>query len=226
VAAGIAHEIRNPLTGINSYLFTLADLCRSEAIESEDIEMMQQIVDQIQVASNKIESVIKRVMDFSKPGAPKMVLTDINESLEEAIKLSAVAIHKKGIRLEQSLDKNLPRCYADPQLIGQVLINLITNAANAMVNGNGQKMIEVKSYSQNSTLCIGVSDSGPGVPLKLRDKIFDPFFTTREDGQGIGLNISQRIVADHHGSLSLNTGKLGGAEFRIELPVEKRVNPK
>jgi len=226
VAAGIAHEIRNPLTGINSYLFTLADLCRMEQFESEDIEMMQQIVDQIQVASNKIESVIKRVMDFSKPGAPKMVLTDINESLEEALKLSAVTIRKKGIKLEKALGNNLPHCYADPQLIEQVILNLITNAANAMENGTSQKMIEVKSYSKNNMLCIGVSDSGPGVPLKLREKIFDPFFTTREDGQGIGLNISQRIVADHYGSLSLDTSKWGGAEFRIELPVEKRVNPR
>ena len=75
-------------------------------------------------------------------------------------------------------------------------------------------------------LCISVSDSGPGVPLKLRDKIFDPFFTTKEDGHGIGLNIAQRIIADHNGSLSLDTSDRGGAEFKIELPVEKRVNPR
>jgi PAS domain S-box-containing protein len=75
VAAGIAHEIRNPLTGINSYLYTLDDLCHGETISHDDIQLMQQIVEQVQVASNKIESVIKRVMDFSKPGAPRMVLS-------------------------------------------------------------------------------------------------------------------------------------------------------
>jgi PAS domain S-box-containing protein len=226
IAAGIAHEIRNPLTGINSYLYTLAELCRSETFESEDIEMMQQIVDQIQVASNKIESVIKRVMDFSKPGAPKMVPSDINESLEEAMKLSEFTLLKNNIKLEKALDKNLPQCYIDPHLVEQVMLNLITNAAGAMENGNGNKMIEVKTYSKNNSVCIGVSDSGPGVPPKLRDKIFDPFFTTKDDGQGIGLNIAQRIIADHNGSLSLNTSKWGGAEFRIELPVEKRMDPR
>jgi PAS domain S-box-containing protein len=226
VAAGIAHEIRNPLTGINSYLFTLEDLCRSETIESSDIHMMQQIVEQLQVASNKIESVIKRVMDFSKPGAPKMVLTDLNESVEEAIELSSVSLRKNGIKLEKSLTHELPRCYVDPQLIEQVILNLITNAARAMEKGNGNKLIEVMSFSKNNMLCISVSDSGPGVPFKLRDKIFDPFFTTREDGQGIGLNITQRIIADHNGSLSLDTSKLGGAEFRVELPVEKRMEPR
>ena len=106
------------------------------------------------------------------------------------------------------------------------MLNLINNAANAMENGNGTKTIRVKSYTGNNTVCIGVSDSGPGVPRKLRDKIFDPFFTTKEDGQGIGLNIAQRIIADHNGSLSLDTSDWGGAEFRIELPVEKRMDPR
>ena len=226
VAAGIAHEIRNPLTGINSYLYTLADLCRSEMFESEDIEMMQQIVEQIQVASNKIESVIRRVMDFSRPGAPKMVPSNLNESLEEAMKLSEVTLRKNNIKLEKALDKNLPQCYIDPHLIEQVMLNLITNAARAMENGHGNKMMEVKTYAKNNAVCIGVSDSGPGVSPKDRDKIFDPFFTTKEDGQGIGLNIAQRIIADHNGSISLNTGKWGGAEFKIELPVEKRMGPR
>jgi PAS domain S-box-containing protein len=226
VAAGIAHEIRNPLTGINSYLFTLEDICKSDSLEAEDLELMRQILDQIQAASNKIESVIKRVMDFSKPGAPKMVLADINAALEEAIKLSCVTLRKMGIKLEQSLDPDLPRCFADPHLIEQVILNLITNAAKAMEKTTPPRIIEVKSISKNNTLYIGVSDSGPGVPSKLKDKIFEPFFTTKEDGQGIGLNISQRIIADHNGSLSLDTSKWGGAEFRIELPIEKRVNPR
>jgi PAS domain S-box-containing protein len=226
VAAGIAHEIRNPLTGINSYLFTLAELCKSEILDAEDIKMMQQIVEQIQVASNKIESVIKRVMDFSKPGAPKMVLTDINQALQEAMQLSVVTLRKNNIKLERELTQNLPQCYIDPQLIEQVMLNLINNAANAMENGNGTKTIRVKSYAGKNTVCIGVSDSGPGVPYKLRDKIFDPFFTTKEDGQGIGLNIAQRIIADHNGSLTLDTSEWGGAKFRIELPVEKRMDPR
>lgn len=226
VAAGIAHEIRNPLTGINSYLYTLEDLCQSEAIETEDVQLMRQIVSQIQVASDKINIVIKRVMDFSKPGAPKMVLTNINESIEEAVKLSDVAMRKKGITIEKSLAQNLPRCYADPLLIEQVVLNLVTNAANAMKKTNGSKIIKIGSFSENNTLFIEISDSGPGVPLELKEKIFDPFFTTYEDGSGIGLNIVQRIVADHNGSIALDTSEWGGAEFRIELPIEKRMHPR
>jgi PAS domain S-box-containing protein len=225
VAAGIAHEIRNPLTGINTYLYTVEDLCESDRLGPEDMEVIRQILSQIQVASNKIESVIKRVMDFSKPGAPKMVRTNLNNSLEEAIKLSSVTMRKSGVKIQKSLDPRLPECYADPHLIEQVVLNLITNAARAMEkSANGNKQVEVKSSAKNNTLCIRVADAGPGVPDELREKIFDPFFTTKEDGSGIGLNIAQRIVADHNGAISLGTSRWGGAEFRIELPIERRLD--
>jgi len=226
VAAGIAHEIRNPLTGINSYLYTLDDLCQSDSLDLEDLEMMKQIIGQIQTASNKVESVIKRVMDFSKPGAPKMVKTDINSALEEAIELSAVSLRKNGIKIERSLSPDLPLCYADPQLIEQVILNLINNAAKAIETFNGLKIIGIVSFAANNTVFIRVSDSGPGIPSNHRDKVFDPFFTTKEDGSGIGLNIAQRIIADHNGSISLDTSKWGGAEFTIRLPVERRMYPR
>ena len=224
VAAGIAHEIRNPLTGINTYLYTIEDLCDSDHLGPEDMEVIRQIVTQIQVASNKIEMVIKRVMDFSKPGLPKMVRTDINESLEEAVKLSSVTMRKNGIKIEKSLAPDLPQCYADPHLIEQVVLNLITNAARAMEKSNGDKFVEIRSFARNNTLSIQVADSGPGVPLELKEKIFDPFFTTKDDGSGIGLNIAQRIVADHNGTISLDSSKWGGAEFNIELPIERRID--
>jgi signal transduction histidine kinase len=189
------------------------------------MEIIRQIITQIQVASNKIESVIKRVMDFSKPGAPKMVRTDINASLEEAVELSAVTMRKNSIKIKKSLATNLPQCYADPHLIEQVVLNLITNAACAMDKSNGNtKLVEIKSSARDNTLSIQVADSGPGVPVELREKIFDPFFTTKEDGSGIGLNIAQRIVADHNGTITLGKSRWGGAEFTIELPIERRIN--
>ena len=163
--------------------------------------------------------------EFSKPGAPKMVRTNINESLKEAIMLSSVTMRKNGIKIEKSLALNLPQCYADPHLIEQVVLNLITNAARAMEKStNGNKRVEIKSSAENNTLSIQVADSGPGVPVELREKIFDPFFTTKDDGSGIGLNIAQRIVADHNGSISLGSSRWGGAEFKIELPIERRIN--
>ena len=226
VAAGIAHEIRNPLTGINSYLYTVEDLLDSDTIDPDSMQMIKKIVGQIQLASNKIESVIKRVLDFSRPGAPAMGLINVNQSLEAAIKLSAVSLRKKGIKIDKLLDSDLPECYGDAHLIEQVILNLVDNAVKAMDNNDAQKKIAIKSYSKNNKIYVQISDNGPGIPQVIRDKIFDPFFTTETDGSGIGLAISQRIVNDHNGSISVNGNPWGGADFTIELPVEKRMTPR
>jgi len=217
VAAGIAHEIRNPLSGINIYLNTLEKLYDKE----ESLGKVRQILRQIQSASNKIESVIRRVMDFSKPSTPKLVLTDINQPVEDAISLSAVTLRKRGIKIEKALAKNLPPCHADPPLIEQVILNLITNAAEAMKNVDGPKKIAVTSSAENSRILVRLSDSGPGVPLNLRDKIFDPFYTTKTESTGIGLSLCHRVMTDHDGSLRVSESKWGGAEFTIEIPLHR-----
>ncbi len=226
VATGIAHEIRNPLTGINSYLFTLQDLCLADNIVPENVPMIRRIAEQIQVASNRIEAVIKRVLDFSKPTAPKMLLIDINVPIHEAINLSAVTLRKNEIELTQDLTAKLPGCYGDVHMLEQVILNLINNAANALRRQADTKKIGIRSYSEGHSVCIHVSDSGPGVTAELRDKIFDPFFTTTSDGSGIGLSIAQRIIADHNGNISIGTSQWQGADFKIELPVEKRMLPR
>lgn len=227
VAAGIAHEIRNPLSGINVYLTTLKKIYDgSDNFEPETRGKIKRIIEQLQSASGKIESVIKRVMDFSKPNVLKLALIDVNQSIEEAANLSSVTLRKSGITIEKSLAPDLPQCYADPHLIEQVILNLITNAAEAMKKIGDPKKIAVTSYKENSSIIIKISDSGPGVPSNIRDKIFDPFFTTKSNSSGIGLSISHRIITDHGGSLDVSTSKWGGAEFRIKIPLEKRIDPR
>ena len=226
VAAGIAHEIRNPLTGINSYLFTLEDLASQDSIAPENLKLVRQITSQIQVASNRIESVIKRVLDFSRPNRPKMEMIKINDAVQEAITLSEVTIRKMGITLEQNLQADMPLCYGDTHLIGQVVLNLLNNAAKAAEKNEGEKRIRVASYTRKGKLFMSVADSGPGIPKAMEEKVFDPFFTTSSDGSGIGLSISQRIVTDHGGTITIGRSALGGAEFIIDLPIEKRMHPR
>jgi len=216
VAAGIAHEIRNPLSGINIYINTLGKLYRRGASP----EKIKDIFTQLQSASSKIESVIRRVMDFSKPSEPKFVLTDINRPIEEAIKLTAVTLRKTGVAIDSTLAQDLQKCRIDPQLIEAVIFNLITNASDAMKNMNGQRRIRVTASGDDSRFLVKVSDSGPGVPSDLRDKIFNPFYTTKSNGTGIGLSLCHRIIADHCGSMRVHTSKWGGAEFVIEIPIE------
>jgi signal transduction histidine kinase len=217
VAAGIAHEIRNPLSGINIYLDALEKL-----VDRPDSRpKVVRVIDQLQSASRKIESVIKKVMDFAKPGKPNFVHIQINKPVADALNLTAVTMRKSGIAIEKELADNIPICYADPHLIEEAVLNLINNAAEAMRKMDAGKKVAIRTGVTRDHIFIKVSDSGPGVPIELKNKVFDPFFTTKNDGTGIGLSLCHRIVTDHKGILAIDKGILGGAEFRLEIPIRK-----
>jgi PAS domain S-box-containing protein len=216
VAAGIAHEIRNPLSGINIYLDTLVTIYDKQ----DSQEKVLSILERAKSASDKIESVIRRVMDFAKPGTLNLVQENVNKPIEEAIKLASVTLRKRGVLLQKNLSLNLPRCRIDLQMIEGVILNLITNATEAMKNIERSKKIRISSYVKNNNIYVAVSDAGPGINAELQDKIFDPFYTTKNGSTGIGLSLSQRIIADHGGSMSVSNSRLGGARFTIEMPIE------
>ncbi len=216
VAAGIAHEIRNPLSGINIYLNTLAKIYD----RGENLETVGEIIAQAQAASGKIESVIRRVIDFSRPGQPQLVMGDINQPVENALSLCAASLRRDGVGLEKDLACALPRCRLDASLIEQVVLNLLTNAVEALRHTE-EKRISVRTALEKEEVVIRVGDSGPGIPEGLRDKVFDPFYTTKNDGTGIGLSLCLRIISDHHGTLTVEESAWGGAEFVIALKAEK-----
>jgi PAS domain S-box-containing protein len=214
VAAGIAHEIRNPLSGINMYLTALEGMlanCPNKEAFS--------IIDKMQAASGKTEGVIKRVLDFSKPSAPKLEWVNLNGLVENSLDLSQVSLRKSGIKLITDLNQGLPLVNVDPGLFEQVFMNLITNAMQALETKTGSKMVRISSGFTERAVWVKVADSGPGVSRELKDRIFDPFFTGRKDGSGIGLSLCHRIVSDHGGRILVDTSNLGGALFVVEMPV-------
>lgn len=215
VAAGIAHEVRNPLSGINIYLDTLAKIYE----RGENLEMVGEIIAQAQAASRKIESVIRRVIDFSKPGNPQLAVVDVNQPVENALSLCAAALRRDGVGLEKDLAADLPHCRLDASLIEQVMLNLLTNAAEALRQAEA-KRISVRTALEKEAVVIRVGDSGPGVQEGLREKVFDPFYTTKSEGTGIGLSLCRRIINDHHGTLIVEESAWGGAEFVIALVAE------
>lgn len=217
VAAGIAHEIRNPLSGVNIYLNTLEKTYDKPG----NRDKVRDIFKQLYVASGKIESVIRRVMDFSKPSHPHFVVQDVNHAVENVLGLFLVTLRKGGILLEKELGAALPHCRIDAHLIEQVLMNLLANSAEAMKNIKGERRVRVSTERSGKYVLVRVADSGPGVPANARDKVFDPFYTTKSDGTGIGLSISHRIVTDHGGRLTVSESESGGAEFVVALPFEQ-----
>ncbi len=214
VAAGIAHEIRNPLSGINIYLRALKKLFKKGGKE----EKINSTIDEIRLASTKIERVIKRVMDFSKPTEPRFEAIEINTPIKDAIRLSRLTLVDKKILVEKRLANNLPRCLAEPQLIEELILNLINNAADAMSINQDNRKIMVSSLVKEESILVTVDDSGPGIARDLREKVMEPFFTTKSYSTGIGLSLCHRIVSDHKGSMKINKSDLGGTKFTITLP--------
>lgn len=217
VSAGIAHEIRNPLSGININLRTI----EKNLGHPDKRSKVDQSIEAIRTASRKIELVIRRVMNFAKPSEPKSRLVDINLPIREAAELTRVTLRKQGISLHLDLAEYLPHCYAEPQLIEEVVLNLINNAAEAIDkdDGGNEKKIRICSDLAEDKVVISVEDNGPGVPRDEKEKIFEPFYTTKEHSTGIGLSLCHRIITDHRGTLAVASSGLGGAKFLISLPV-------
>jgi signal transduction histidine kinase len=108
------------------------------------------------------------------------------------------------------------------KLIEQIILNLLSNAAEALKEVSGTKKIFITSYEKKEHIIIKVGDSGPGIPPNMRERIFEPFYTTKKTGSGIGLSICQRIIADHNGTIGVSTSDLGGTEFILQIPIKNK----
>jgi len=214
VSAGIAHEIRNPLSGINIHLDIIEKFFHDPDKTDKTISSIQAV----RSASRKIELVIRRVMNFAKPTEPRFARIHINAPVREAVKLTRVALNKKGIEIVEDLADKLPDCFAEPHLMEELVLNLINNASDAVSGIRDKGVIKVTSSCRNHKIRLTVEDNGPGIDPDLKEKIFDPFFTTKKNSTGIGLSLCHRIVTDHRGELTAGESELGGAAFTIEIP--------
>jgi signal transduction histidine kinase len=217
IAAAITHDIRNALSSLNIYLSTLQRIFERE----EGREKERGILSQMRGSSNQIESVIKTATDFSRAGEPKLQRFNLNELVEETLGLCSTSLRKSRVKITKNLAEGLPPCGLDGTLIRRVMVNLIMNALEAMEKTEEEtKELGISSSVKNDQILVRVSDSAPGVPLRLRKTVFDPFFTTKDGSMGIGLSISFRIIQDHGGLLYVTESQWGGAEFVIEFPLK------
>ncbi len=212
LAAGVAHEINNPLTGIltNSSLL-LEDLAADDP-RREDVEVMVN-------ETIRCREIVKRLLDFAKQSKPQKKLTDINSLIENIILLVRNQASFRNIRIDKDLAADIPGIQADADQVQQVFINIVLNAAEAMTKG-GMLTITSRISRSKDFIEIIFKDSGPGIPEAMREKIFDPFFTTKEHGTGLGLSISYGIIEQHGGTISVDSTPGEGSVFTIELPIK------
>src|SRR5512145_1830537 len=159
VAAGIAHEIRNPLSGINIHLSALERIHEeADGLGAHGRDQAGKIVRQIQSASDRIEAVIRKVMEFSRPSSIQTDPADVSLAIESAIDFTATQLRKERITLDRSGIRELPKCRVDPPLITQVVMNLIINAAQALEKSEGKKIIGISSFTEGDRIVVCVSD--------------------------------------------------------------------
>jgi PAS domain S-box-containing protein len=217
LSGGIAHEIRNPLAGINLFVDVLCDEDKFERTDNE-LEIFEEIKNNI----NRIDVIIRGILDFSKDSDAVSAEIDLNSLIEETLKLWHAKMRNQEIRLQLSLEEDLPTFFGDPIGIQQVVNNLIHNAVEAMEGGGLLQISTQKGIFSVSegrpVVIIQVQDTGPGIAPDQQEKIFNPFFTTKRTGTGLGLSISHQIIERHGGIISCNSQPDELTTFKIELP--------
>ncbi len=205
--AGVAHEVRNPLTAIRS---TVQLWQRGLNVEDESI---QDVINEV----DRLEGLVSRLLQFSKADVSNLVPDDLNAVVAEAARLAKPIADGQGVIVELRLDEDLPRVMMSAPGILQVLRNLTTNALQAMPVGG--KLILSSKMGPEDTVTVEVADTGPGLSTELHAHLFEPFFTTRSEGTGLGLAIAREIALAHRGDLRAEDRPEGGARFTLKLPL-------
>src|SRR6266481_4876314 len=211
ITAGVAHEVKNPLNSMRLWLENL-----KESLAGEHDGEAQQAVQVLDKEIDRLDAVVKRFLDFTRPVELKLEATDLAELLREVVRVAQPQMQKAGVEVEEFLGNGVPEVWADRDLLKQAVLNLVLNAAEAMSTG-GELRVELARRGEMAE--ISVSDTGRGIPLENQQKIFQLFFTTRPGGSGIGLATTFRIVQLHNGSIDFQSEAGRGTTFRIELPL-------
>jgi two-component system sensor histidine kinase HydH len=209
--AGVAHEVRNPLAGIRSTLQLWQRL--------PDRERPPASMDALLGAVDRLETLVGRLLYFAHSGYDKRKPVDLNALVRETVALLGARAEAQGVSWELDLDPNLPAVPGSPQALHQVVLNLATNALQAMPAG-GRCRLGTTALPAGRGVELHVGDTGPGIPPEARAHLFEPFFTTRPEGTGLGLALCREIVLQHGGDIALEPGP--GAVFRVTLPADAR----
>jgi signal transduction histidine kinase/BarA-like signal transduction histidine kinase len=213
--SGVAHELNNPLATILSWAERLAERTTDDT--------SRRGVDVIRGEAERAARIVRNLLTFARKRVSTRSMLDVNRVIRETLALRAEEQHTGQIDVTSALASDLPHVFADEHQIRQVLLNLASNAEQAMLSARGRGSLVVRTWhdQERESIVLEVNDDGPGVPEALKARIFDPFFTTKDVGQGtgLGLTVAYAIVQEHGGRIRLETPPGGGASFVVELPV-------
>jgi signal transduction histidine kinase len=207
LAAGVAHEVNNPLAGVLASIENMRD-------NPDDEEMRDRYLQLIADGLKRIERTVANLLNFSRPREITLERTSVNHNLRHVVELVGYQLRAAGVEVEMDLDSDPATVLADHFQMEQLFLNLVLNALDAMREGG---TLYLRTRVRGGKVIAEVRDTGHGIPAEVRDRIFDPFFTTREmgEGTGLGLAVSGSIVAAHGGRIELETSPGRGTTFRV-----------
>jgi signal transduction histidine kinase len=207
LAAGVAHEVNNPLAGVLASIENMRD-------NPDDEEMRKRYLELIADGLMRIERTVDNLLNFARPREIKLEPTSVNHNLRHVVELVGYQLRAAGVEVKWDLDPSSATVEADHFQMEQLFLNLVLNALEAMREGG---TLFLRTRVRGGRVIAEVRDTGHGIPTEIRDRIFDPFFTTREvgEGTGLGLAVSGSIVAAHGGRVELETSVGRGTTFRV-----------
>lgn len=213
MAAGLAHEIRNPLGAIKG----AAEVLDPESLGKDTSEFLDVIVEE----TDRLNVVVSQFLDYARPFRAMMAPTNVNEVIRKTARLVETQNKDAPSGLELDLDENLPEVQADSEQLKQVVLNLVLNGIDATGQDGHPVRLRTIALPDHGRIEIRVIDRGSGIPTEDLDQIFIPFFTTKHHGTGLGLAVCYRIVENHGGTISAYSTVGEGTEFVIQLPIER-----
>ena len=224
LAAGIAHELNNPLTGILTFSHLLRKKMPDGSPEAEDLDLVIR-------ETRRCAAIIRRLLDFAREKAPEKKFSDLNQIIEDTVRIVERPANLRDIEITMDLDRNLPPVWVDADLIKQVIMNMLVNAQQAIeekgdITIRSRRVPEAISAEPGAKpvpmVEFAIIDTGCGIPEQNLKRIFDPFFTSKElgKGTGLGLSVSHGIVSAHGGTIKVESTAGEGSTFRVFLPVQ------
>ncbi len=215
LAAGLAHEIRNPLAGIAGVIDVIG---RDLPPANPNREVLQEVKQEIL----HIQKILADLLVYARPRPVEYHAADLNETAEHAVNLARQQVLSQPIQVEFHKAEGLPPVEHDPTLMQQVFLNLLLNGIQA-IEASGEVRLDVES--RNGCAVVEVADTGRGIPPESLPNIFRPFFTTKGGGTGLGLSLARRIVEDHGGAIEVSSAPGRGSQFTVRLPFRKNPSP-